>query len=157
MADGIHDVQLQVGLLEKDVKNQDKQCSVISQKLTASIEKLQEVNLNVVKMITIHDLKHEQHEKTEGNLKEDVKDLHVRISAVNKEMQDKLVVFENNISEKIDDLKLILTINPPEDKKKGLMPFFVLDKYAYLMIGGLVVIGWLFFHISDIQKVFKLF
>lgn len=154
MSQEIHELELQVCSLEKDVENSEKHCSEISQKITASIEKLQEVNVNVVRMITIHDLKHEQHDKTEEELKDSVKELHSRITTVNREMQDRLLAFENTLTEKIDELKTALTVVEP---KKKFFSLSSLDKYAYLIIGGLAVIGWILMHLQSITKLFTLF
>ena len=74
----IHDLEMKVGLLGKDVEQTDRLC----EKLSESIEKLQEVNVNILRMITLHEQRHEQHEKVESDLKEDIKDLHDRIARV---------------------------------------------------------------------------
>ena len=47
----IHDVELKIGLLGKDVEQTDRLC----EKLSESIEKLQEVNVNIMRMITLHE------------------------------------------------------------------------------------------------------
>jgi hypothetical protein len=159
MSEELCEIQLHLELLKKDVINTDKQCAIITQKMTSSIEKLQEVNVNVVKMITIHDLKHEQHEKTEEELKEDVKELHSRITNVNRELQDKLSIVENNISGKIDDLKdtlIISSVSEKSSEKRGWLSAGV-DKYAYLIVGGFIAVGWVYFHFHDILKLFNLF
>ena len=67
----LSEVKLQVGLLNKDIQHTNLLCD----KLSESIEKIQEMNMNLVKMIALHDNKHEQHEKVEDNLKDDYKDL----------------------------------------------------------------------------------
>ena len=54
----IHDLEMKVGLLGKDVEQTDRLC----EKLSESIEKLQEVNVNILRMITLHEQRHEQHE-----------------------------------------------------------------------------------------------
>ena len=66
----IHEVELKIGLLGKDVEQTDRLC----EKLSESIEKLQEVNVNIMRMITLHEQRHEQHEKVEEEVKNDNRD-----------------------------------------------------------------------------------
>ena len=47
----IHDVELKVGLLQKDVELNDRLCS----KLSESITKIQELNVNIMQMISLHE------------------------------------------------------------------------------------------------------
>jgi archaellum component FlaC len=79
--DNLKDVELQVGLLEKDVE----QTSKLLEKISESLDKMSEISTNLSRIITLHEQKHEQHEKVEGYLKEDVKELHSRITTVTRE------------------------------------------------------------------------
>ena len=99
----IQSLKLDVGLIKKDIAIAEKQCVQVSNKVSESIEKIQEINANLVKMITIHEQKHEQHEKIEEGLKGDIKELHTRITTVNKEFHEKMEHIEQSITKKIDD------------------------------------------------------
>lgn len=82
----LHDIELKVGLLNKDVEMTDRLCS----KLSESITKIQELNINIMQMITLHEQRHEIHEKVETEFKEDIKELHSRITTVNREIHERI-------------------------------------------------------------------
>jgi predicted nucleic acid-binding Zn-ribbon protein len=123
----LHDIDLKVGLLGKDVEQTDRLCS----KLSESIEKLQEVNVNIMRMITLHEQRHEQHEKVEKEVKDDIKDLHDRIDQV-----------ERHISERIDALRNDLMAHRKEDNVIG-NTLKEIDKYKWMILGAAIAIGWI--------------
>ena len=123
----LHDIELKVGLLGKDVEQTDRLCS----KLSESIEKLQEVNVNIMRMITLHEQRHEQHEKVEKEVKDDIKDLHDRIDQV-----------ERHISERIDALRNDLMAHRKEDNVIG-NTLKEIDKYKWMILGAAIAIGWI--------------
>lgn len=123
----IHDIELKMGLLGKDVEQTDRLCS----KLSESIEKLQEVNVNIMRMITLHEQRHEQHEKVEEEVKNDIKDLHDRIDQV-----------ERHISERIDALRNDLMVHRKEDNVIG-NTLKEIDKYKWMILGAAIAIGWI--------------
>jgi DNA-binding ferritin-like protein len=123
----IHEVELKIGLLGKDVEQTDRLCS----KLSESIEKLQEVNVNIMRMITLHEQRHEQHEKVEKEVKDDIKDLHDRIDQV-----------ERHISERIDALRNDLMAHRKEDNVIG-NTLKEIDKYKWMILGAAIAIGWI--------------
>ena len=123
----VHELELKVGLLGKDVEQTDRLCS----KLSESIEKLQEVNVNIMRMITLHEQRHEQHEKVEKEVKDDIKDLHDRIDQV-----------ERHISERIDALRTDLMAHRKEDNVIG-NTLKEIDKYKWMILGAAIAIGWI--------------
>ena len=123
----VHELELKVGLLGKDVEQTDRLCS----KLSESIEKLQEVNVNIMRMITLHEQRHEQHEKVEKEVKDDIKDLHDRIDQV-----------ERHISERIDALRNDLMAHRKEDNVIG-NTLKEIDKYKWMILGAAIAIGWI--------------
>jgi DNA-binding ferritin-like protein len=123
----LYDIEMKVGLLGKDVEQTDRLC----EKLSESIEKLQEVNANLLRMITLHEQRHEQHEKVETDLKEDIKDLHDRIDQV-----------ERHISERIDALRADLMSHKKHDNVIG-DTLKEIDKYKWMILGAAIAIGWI--------------
>jgi len=123
----LHDIELKVGLLGKDVEQTDRLCS----KLSESIEKLQEVNVSIMRMITLHEQRHEQHEKVETEVKNDIKDLHDRIDQV-----------ERHISARIDALRNDLMNHRKEDNVIG-NTLKEIDKYKWMILGAAIAIGWI--------------
>ena len=125
----LHDIELSVGLLGKDVEQTDRLCS----KLSESIEKLQEVNVNIMRMITLHEQRHEQHEKVETEVKNDIKDLHDRIDQV-----------ERHISARIDALRNDLMKHKTDDAGTKLPQLLAeIDKYKFAIVAVAVSVGWI--------------
>jgi len=123
-----HEIDMRVTLLQKDVELNDRLCS----KLSESTTKLQELNVNLIQMINLHEQRHEQHEKAERELKDDIKDLHDRIDQV-----------ERHISQRIDDLRSDLMNHKKEDNPRIPEILQEVDKYKWMFLGGALVVGWI--------------
>ena len=136
----LHDVEMKVGLLERDVQQTDRLC----EKLSESINKLQEVNANILRMITIHEHRHEQHEKAEIELKDDIKELHSRITTVNREIHERIDEVERHISERIDALRSDLIQHKKEEGGNVVGDTLKeIDKYKWMILGAAIAIGWI--------------
>jgi seryl-tRNA synthetase len=147
----LQDIKLRVGLLEKDVTIANQLCS----KLSESIAKMQELNVNVMQMITLHQQKHEQHETTEAELKEDIKELHSRITTVNREIHDRIDQVERHITERIDSLRSDLLKHKNEDKGNIVEKLAEIDKWKWMLFGGILMAGFLLGKI-DLISIFGL-
>lgn len=136
----LHDVEMKVGLLEKDVQQTDRLC----EKLSESISKLQEVNANILRMITIHEHRHEQHERAETEVKDDIKELHSRITTVNREIHERIDEVERHISERIDALRSDLIQHKKEEGSNVVGDTLKeIDKYKWMILGAAIAIGWI--------------
>ena len=136
----LHDVEMKVGLLKKDVQQSEKLC----EKLSESISKLQEVNANILRMITIHEHRHEQHERAETELKDDIKELHSRITTVNREIHERIDEVERHISERIDALRSDLIQHKKEEGGNVVGDTLKeIDKYKWMIFGAAIAIGWI--------------
>ena len=136
----LHDVEMKVGLLQKDVQQSEKLC----EKLSESISKLQEVNANILRMITIHEHRHEQHERAETELKDDIKELHSRITTVNREIHERIDEVERHISERIDALRSDLIQHKKEEGNNVVGDTLrEIDKYKWMILGAAIAIGWI--------------
>ena len=136
----LHDVEMKVGLLEKDVQQTDRLC----EKLSESISKLQEVNANILRMITIHEHRHEQHERAESEVKDDIKELHSRITTVNREIHERIDEVERHISERIDALRSDLIQHKKEEGGNVVGDTLKeIDKYKWMILGAAIAIGWI--------------
>jgi small-conductance mechanosensitive channel len=124
----VHELELKVGLLGKDVEQTDRLC----EKLSESIAKIQELNVNLMQMITLHEQRHEQHEKVEAEVKNDIKDLHDRIDQV-----------ERHISARIDALRNDLMNHKQQDKGRIPEMLAEIEKYKWMILGGALALGWL--------------
>lgn len=137
----VHELELKVGLLGKDVEQTDRLC----EKLSESIAKIQELNVNIMQMITLHEQRHEQHEKVETDLKEDIRDLHDRIDQV-----------ERHISARIDALRNDLINHKQQDKGRVPEMLAEIDKYKWMILGAAIAVGWIIGHV-DLQVLGTLF
>ena len=136
----LHDVEMKVGLLQRDVQQSEKLC----EKLSESISKLQEVNANILRMITIHEHRHEQHERAEIELKDDIKELHSRITTVNREIHERIDEVERHISERIDALRSDLIQHKKEEGNNVVGDTLrEIDKYKWMILGAAIAIGWI--------------
>jgi hypothetical protein len=125
----MHELDMRVSLLTKDVEMTDRLCS----KLSESITKIQELNVNIMQMITLHEQRHEQHEKVETELKTDIKDLHDRIDQV-----------ERHISQRIDDLRSDLIQHKKEENGMRVKEVLQeIDKYKFAIVAVAVCLGWI--------------
>jgi chromosome segregation ATPase len=147
----IGEVKLQVSLLNKDIQHTNLLCD----KLSESIEKIQEMNMNLIKMIALHDNKHEQHEKVEDNLKDDYKELHSRITTINREIHDRIDQVEHHITERIDALRSDLANHKTQDKNKLSDKIADIDKWRWTIVGAIGLGAWLLGHLDVIGKLLK--
>ena len=135
----LHDIELKVGLLNKDVEMTDRLCS----KLSESITKIQELNVNIMQMITLHEQRHDIHEKVETEFKEDIKELHSRITTVNREIHERIDQVERHISERIDALRSDLANHKKNDEPRVTQILKEMDRYKWMILGAAIVIGWI--------------
>jgi ElaB/YqjD/DUF883 family membrane-anchored ribosome-binding protein len=135
----IHDVELKVGLLQKDVELTDRLCN----KLSESISKIQELNVNIMQMISLHEQRHEQHEKTESALKDDIKELHSRITTVNRELHERIDQVERHITERLDAIRSDLANHKKNDTPKVTEVLKEMDRYKWMILGAAIAVGWI--------------
>ena len=134
----INNLKLDVELLKRDVEQFDTICD----RITASIEKLQEANQNLVKMISLHEQRHDQHEKVEEDLDDDVKDLHSRITTLNREIHERIDQVEHHITKRIDELRSDLIKHKQEDRNP-FVKWADIDKVKWFLVGVVLAIGFL--------------
>jgi ElaB/YqjD/DUF883 family membrane-anchored ribosome-binding protein len=135
----IHDIELKVGLLGKDVELTDRLCS----KLSESITKIQELNVNIMQMISLHEQRHEHHEKVEGDLKDDIKELHSRITTVNRELHERIDQVERHITERLDAIRSDLANHKKNDTPKVTDVLKEMDRYKWMILGAAIAVGWI--------------
>jgi len=135
----LNDLKLDICLLTKDVEQTNRLC----EKLSESIEKLQEVNVNILRMITLHEQRHDQHEKSENEMKEDIKELHSRITTVTRELHERIDQVEHHITSRIDDLRSDLLNHKKEDKKTILTELSEVERWKWIILGAVMSSGFL--------------
>lgn len=135
----VQDLKLGIGLLKKDVEQTDELCH----KLSDSLTKLQEINVNLMQMITLHEQRHEQHEKSEQELKEDIKELHSRITTVNREIHERIDQVEKHITDRLDAIRSDLARHKQQDKKTIINELSEVEKWKWMILGGVLVGGFI--------------
>ena len=147
----VQDLKLNIGLLKKDVEQTDELCH----KLSESLSKIQELNVNLMQMITLHEQRHEQHEKAEQDLKDDIKELHSRITTVNREIHDRIDQVEHHISSRIDALRSDLANHKKQDKGELGVRLAKVEQWQWMAAGAIAVISWLIGHSDFFGKLLK--
>lgn len=125
-ASGFQDVRLAVAIIEKDILQNTK----VVDKLSEAVEKIQEMNQNLCKMIALHELRHENTDKILESFDEDVRKVHGRIDMVIGQVEPK-----QSATDKLQD----------NEVKKALAQF---NKWKYMATGALLVIGYLLSHLD---------
>jgi seryl-tRNA synthetase len=136
---------LKVNILERDVDRN----IILCEKLSESIQKMQELNISIMQMIKLHEQRHQNHENVDKEVKDDIKELHSRITTVNRELYDKIEQVERHITDRLDNLRNELINHEKNDKKTKIGDTLKeIDKYKYLILGGATAIGWLLGNIN---------
>ena len=135
----LNDLKLDIGLLTRDVEHTNRLC----EKLSESIDKLQEVNVNILRMITLHEQRQDQHEKSENEMKEDIKELHSRITTVTRELHERIDQVEHHITSRIDDLRSDLINHKKEDKKTIITELSEVERWKWIILGAVMSSGFL--------------
>jgi hypothetical protein len=154
--DNLNDIRLQIGLLEKDIEV----TTDFAQRVSLSMEKIQEMSLNLVKMITLHEQRHSQHERAESELKDDIKELHSRITTQSRELHDRIDQVEKHITSRIDALRNELIESrrePTVENKDSKLHNKVesLEKWRWSVVGALFVAGWILGNLDIVGKLIK--
>jgi C4-dicarboxylate-specific signal transduction histidine kinase len=156
----LNDVKLKVGLLEKDIQV----ATNLIERVSESIEKIQEMSLHLVKMITLHEHRHTQHEKIDNELKEDIKELHSRITTQTREMQERIDQVEHHITSRIDALRNELIQHKKQELAEDKHPkkdvtlvgkVESLEKWRWMVAGAVALGAWLIGELDLISKLFK--
>lgn len=135
----VQDLKLGVGLLKKDVEWTNEICH----KLSESIDKLQEVNVNILRMITLHEQKHDQHEKSEKDMKDDIKELHSRITTINRELHERIDQVEKHITDRLDDIRSDLATHKQQDKKTIITELSEVERWKWIILGAVMSAGFI--------------
>jgi len=136
----INELKIATELLKKDAE----QCESLFDRTQLTLDKIQETNQNIVKMISLHEQRHDQHEKISDGQHEDIRDIHLRVSKTTKEIYDKIDQVEGRITDKLDEIRNALVKHKKDDRSKN--PFVKwadIDKAKYFFIGFFLALGFL--------------
>jgi hypothetical protein len=119
--------------------NDFEQLERIVEKLDVSIDKLTEVSNNVSRLLAVHDTRINVIEKDTVRNEDDIRDIHVKMDNIAKEINKKL---DQSMQNSVDGhAKIQAAI---EEKLKGIdARVRVLEVWRWLVIGGALAIGYL--------------
>jgi predicted nucleic acid-binding Zn-ribbon protein len=153
-------IKLELGLLKKDIISVNEVC----RKLDTTIDKLQELTASITKMLSLHEQRLEYQEKKDAELDKlielrrtelltDIKELHSRITTVNKELTSQIEQTENKITQEIKSLRDCITAN----QNKSDTTIEKIQQWKWGIVGGLAALVWLASNVnfSAVGKLFK--
>lgn len=145
LPEDVSELKLQMGLLGRDIQ----QNTMLFDRLSHSIEKIQEVNVNLLRMIALHEEKHEQHERFQTVFQQDIKDLHSRITTVAREIQEMIEKKEQKI------LDCIAAHETAIDGEESLLSIFKIGKYGKVIWALIVIVFFVGYYTAKIQPIFE--
>jgi ABC-type transporter Mla subunit MlaD len=143
----------QIAVVQEAVKGNAELLS----KLDENLEKLTDVTVNLNRILAVHDEKLNQHERKQDDIfelieqrrhemSEDIKELHSRITSVQRELGNEINATETKIMRGIEDLKTELKIDQKyhNEKQKTLDErISALEKWRYMLVGAGIVGGYM--------------
>ena len=135
--------------------------------LENQVEMLREIASDLKRMLAVHDEKLNQHERKQddifelieqrrNDMAEDIKEIHSRITTVQRELCTEITATENRIIKGIDELKDELKTDQEfhNSKQKTLEQRIAdLEKWRWIIIGAGITGGWLFSKLSNMVEI----
>lgn len=126
---GTTDLKVQIEGLKKDVEN----VANLNSRLDLAIEKLTDVSTSIKQMLAVHEEKIARQEQIDEIIFEKLKERAGEIDLVHRELSKEIQNVEKRLLIEIKQLKLDI------GGRVG-----ILEKYKWLVLGGAIVIGWVF-------------
>lgn len=128
------------------IKTQISSITQLCEKMDKVIDKLVDNHDKVVNQIYT-DMRDREEEKDK-----DVKELHLKINGVTKDLSDKVELTERRIMEKIEEIrKEIAAHNEKEDRELK-----KIWEFKWMAAGGIIAVAWLLSHVK-LEALSKLF
>ena len=154
--------RVEIELLKKDVNN----ISMLCEKFDKTIDKMQEIASNLSKMASLQEQRLSSQEETtkdfqsrleirraESNM--EIKELHSRITTVNRELTDKIECSERTIMNELRLIRNEMSKDLVEDTGGMKSRLAKIENWQYTVVGGIIVITWILAKI-DLEKFVKL-
>ena len=123
------DVKVQITGLKKDIENMAN----LNIRLDTAIEKLTDVSTSIKQMLAVHEEKIQRQEQIDEIILDKLKERAGEIDTVHKELSKEIQQVEKKLLLEIRQMKLDI------GGRVG-----ILEKYKWLVLGGAIVIGWVF-------------
>ena len=135
--------------------------------LENQVEMLREIASDLKRMLAVHDEKLNQHERKQddifelieqrrNDMAEDIKEIHSRITTVQRELCTEITATENRIIKGIDELKEELKTDQEfhNSKQKSLEQRIAdLEKWRWIIIGAGITGGWVFSKLGNMVEI----
>ena len=151
------DNKLEIELLKKDVSV----VTALLGKFDTTIEKMQEIASNLSRMVSLQEQRIETQEEVTKEVQSvlemrrlehnsDIKELHSRITTVNRELTEKIVDTENKILEELKALREEIK----KEKTSVATKISQIEMWKWMVMGAIALAGWLFGQAVNIAKLF---
>jgi len=152
MAESLIEVQKELVAAQRDIGNHEK----LIDKLSEGITKIQEMNNSVIKMLAVHEERHENHEQAQEDLDKDIKqaeddiekeikELHSRITTTTRETQSSITELGNELNRRLDGILTRLPSDLSKEDTDVKNKLRELEKWKF----ALTVIFFLFLWVID--------
>lgn len=135
--------------------------------LENQVEMLREIASDLKRMLAVHDEKLNQHERKQDDIfnlieqrrnemADDIKEIHSRITTVQRELCTEISATENRIIKGIDELKEELKTDQEfhNSKQKTLEQRIAdLEKWRWIIIGAGITGGWVFSKLGNMVEI----
>lgn len=147
--------KLEIELLKKDVSV----VTALLGKFDTTIEKMQEIATNLSRMVSLQEQRIETQEEVTREVQSvlemrrlehnsDIKELHSRITTVNRELTEKIVDTENKILEELKALREEIK----KEKTTMTTKISQIEMWKWMVMGAIALAGWLFGQAVNIAK-----
>lgn len=130
------------------VKNEIGQIAHLFSKLEITLEKITNVSTNVSQILAVHERRLQENdlqfesvknrmEISDGRVKEDIKDLHSRVTSTSREVEEKMSKEIDKVLHAIQDLKIHML----EKDNKLEERIETLERWRWIMVGILIAAG----------------
>jgi phosphatidate phosphatase PAH1 len=137
---------IEIELLKKDVNIITSLC----EKFDTTIDKMQEIASNLSKMISLQEQRIEMQDKATREMESvlemrrvehnnDIKELHSRITTVNRDLTTKIDETEKRI---LDEIHLLRDELSKDNDKMGKRVFDI-ETWKWMIMGSIFVVGWI--------------
>ena len=137
---------IEIELLKKDVNI----ITTLCEKFDTTIDKMQEIASNLSKMISLQEQRIEMQDKATREMESvlemrrvehnnDIKELHSRITTVNRDLTTKIDETEKRI---LDEIHLLRDELSKDNDKMGKRVFDI-ETWKWMVMGGIFVVGWI--------------
>lgn len=160
-----YDQRVEIELLKKDISIM----ASLFEKFDSTLDKMQEIAANLSKMVSLQEQRLENQEQATKDMQSvlemrrvehnnDIKDLHSRITTVNRELSEKIEETEKTILQELQEIRKEIkdSHTKENDSDRSFMKRLEqIESWKYMMMGGIVVITWVLAK-ADIGQIFKL-